>query len=258
MVGLGLGCLSVLLGNSDHLIVPVLGFLFLPHARTLTLKTLPNPSVFPPSQVKSVGKETFRLAQAVVDEIVLVTNDEICAAVKDMFEDTRSITEPSGALSIAGAKQWLQQTGCQGRTVVAVASGANMNFDRLKIVAERAGVGDKAEAMLATFIPEEKGSFRQFIHTLGDAGLARNVASRSITEFKCVCATSRPRLRTRKRWGLLLLKTETQSPCLLPLVSFKSQPGTGSTRRTKRRTAPRCFTASTRRRSKTRRSSLRS
>lgn len=138
-----------------------------------------------PSQVKSVGKETFRLAQAVVDEIVLVTNDEICAAVKDMFEDTRSITEPSGALAIAGAKQWLKQTSTAGRTVVAVASGANMNFDRLKVVAERAGVGDKAEAMLATFIPEEKGSFRKFIHTLGDAGLARNAASRAITEFKC-------------------------------------------------------------------------
>jgi len=136
--------------------------------------------------VKTVGKETFRLAQSVIDEIVLVTNDEICAAVKDMFEDTRCITEPSGALAIAGAKHWLQATGTKGRTVVAVASGANMNFDRLKSVAESAGVGDKAEAMLATFIPEEKGSFRKFINTLGDAGLARNVKSRSITEFKCV------------------------------------------------------------------------
>eukprot|EP00617_Octactis_speculum_P019209 CAMPEP_0185772526 /NCGR_PEP_ID=MMETSP1174-20130828/69525_1 /TAXON_ID=35687 /ORGANISM="Dictyocha speculum, Strain CCMP1381" /LENGTH=584 /DNA_ID=CAMNT_0028458857 /DNA_START=136 /DNA_END=1890 /DNA_ORIENTATION=+ len=134
--------------------------------------------------VKIVGKETFRVAQDVVDEVVLVTNDEICAALKDMFEDTRSVMEPSGALSIAGAKQWLAKTEMKGRTVIAVTSGANMNFDRLRVVAERADVGDKAEAMLATFIPEEKGSFLNFINILAGAGLSRNTPSRSITEFK--------------------------------------------------------------------------
>lgn len=110
--------------------------------------------------------------------------DEICTAIKDIFEDTRSITEPSGALGVAGAKKWLKENKLEGKRVVAIASGANMNFDRLRLVAERAGTGSKSEAMLATFIDEEKGAFRDFIYKLSGAGVQRGVGARSITEFK--------------------------------------------------------------------------
>jgi threonine dehydratase len=124
--------------------------------------------------VKQVGEETFRLCQRYVDEIVRVDNDEICAAIKDVFEDTRSILEPAGALAIAGAKAWLTQGRRRGQTVVAVASGANMNFDRLRFVAERAELGEQREAILAVTIPERPGSFREFCSLLG---------GRNITEF---------------------------------------------------------------------------
>jgi len=122
--------------------------------------------------VKLVGEETFRLCQRYVDEVVRVDNDEICAAIKDVFEDTRSILEPAGAMAIAGAKRWLAQV--RGKTVVAVASGANMNFDRLRYVAERAELGEQREAILAVTIPERPGSFREFCGLLG---------GRNITEF---------------------------------------------------------------------------
>lgn len=124
--------------------------------------------------VKFVGEETFRLCQQHVDEMILVSTDEICAAIKDVFEDTRSILEPAGALAIAGAKAWLAREEHQGKTIVAVASGANMNFDRLRFVAERAEVGEQREAILAVSIPERPGSFRNFCQILG---------ARSITEF---------------------------------------------------------------------------
>lgn len=124
--------------------------------------------------VKLVGEETFRLAQQYVDEVILVDTDAICAAIKDVFEDTRSILEPSGALAIAGAKAWLAREGVENKTVVAVASGANMNFDRLRFVAERAEVGEQRETVLAVTIPERPGSFRQFCDLLG---------SRNVTEF---------------------------------------------------------------------------
>ncbi len=124
--------------------------------------------------VKQVGEETFRLTRALVDDFVLVDTDAVCAAIKDVFEDTRSILEPAGALSIAGAKEWARSRARTGATLVAVATGANVNFDRLRFVAERADVGEEREALFAVTIPEERGSFRRLCGLLGD---------RSITEF---------------------------------------------------------------------------
>lgn len=124
--------------------------------------------------VKLVGEESFRLCKLYVDEVVRVDNDAICAAIKDAFEDTRAILEPAGALALAGAKAWLAREGGAGRNVVAVASGANMNFDRLRFVAERAGLGEQREAVLAVTIPEQPGSFKAFCGLLG---------GHSITEF---------------------------------------------------------------------------
>lgn len=124
--------------------------------------------------VKQVGKETFRLCQQYVDEMILVDNDAICAAIKDVFEDTRSILEPAGALGVAGAKAYAKQHNLHGKTLVAIASGANMNFDRLRFVAERAELGEAREALLAVTIPEQPGAFRNFCKLLG---------KRNITEF---------------------------------------------------------------------------
>jgi threonine dehydratase len=124
--------------------------------------------------VKQVGKETFRLCRTLVDEMVLVDTDEICAAIKDVFEDTRVVLEPAGALAIAGAKAWVERHGVRGKTLVAVACGANTNFDRLRFVAERAEVGEHREAVLGVTIPERRGSFRRFCRALG---------GRNITEF---------------------------------------------------------------------------
>jgi threonine dehydratase len=124
--------------------------------------------------VKQVGEETFRLARKYVDEVVTVDTDAICAALKDVFEDTRAILEPAGALAIAGVKAWVAHEGVEGRTVAAIACGANMNFDRLRFVAERAELGEQREAILAVTIPERPGSFRTFCALLG---------RRSITEF---------------------------------------------------------------------------
>jgi threonine dehydratase len=124
--------------------------------------------------VKQVGRETFRLVRELVDEIVRVDTDAICAALKDVFEDTRSVLEPAGALAIAGAKEWIARHGVRDRTFVAVACGANMNFDRLRFVAERAAVGEAREALLAVTVPERPGAFREFCTLIG---------KRSITEF---------------------------------------------------------------------------
>jgi threonine dehydratase len=124
--------------------------------------------------VRQVGELTFALAQQYVDSMVTVDTDAICAAIKDVFEDTRSILEPAGALAIAGMKKDVQQRQLQGRTQVAVACGANMNFDRLLFVAERAELGEQREALLAVEIPEQPGSLRRFCDVLGQ---------RSLTEF---------------------------------------------------------------------------
>jgi len=124
--------------------------------------------------VKEVGKETFRLCRTLVDGMVLVDTDEICAAIKDVFADTRVVLEPAGALAVAGAKAWVEKNGGRGRTLVAIASGANTNFDRLRFIAERAEVGEHREAVIAVTIPERRGSFKRFCGV---------IEGRSITEF---------------------------------------------------------------------------
>ncbi|SMC28074.1 threonine dehydratase [Andreprevotia lacus DSM 23236] len=124
--------------------------------------------------VKQVGEETFRLCRDLVDDVVLVDTDAMCAAIKDVFEDTRSILEPAGALAIAGAKLWAAREKQEGKTFVAIASGANMNFDRLRYVAEQAEMGEGREAIVAVTVPEEPGSFRNFCSLIG---------ARNVTEF---------------------------------------------------------------------------
>ncbi len=132
--------------------------------------------------VKQVGRETFRLARQYVDEMVIVDTDATCAAIKDVFEDTRSILEPAGALAIAGIKRWCEANPGRDRTFVAIACGANMNFDRLRFVAERAELGEQREAIFAVTIPERPGSFREFCALLGN---------RSVTEFNYRFADAR-------------------------------------------------------------------
>jgi threonine dehydratase len=124
--------------------------------------------------VREVGSRTFAIAQRTVDEVVRVTNDEVCAAIKDIFDDTRSVMEPAGALATAGLRKWVEREGARGQTLVSVLSGANMNFDRLRFVAERAEVGEAREALLAIILPERPGAFRELCTLLG---------RRVVTEF---------------------------------------------------------------------------
>jgi len=124
--------------------------------------------------VKQVGREPFTLAQKFVDEAVTVSTDEICAGIKDIFDDTRSVAEPAGALAIAGLKKYVEQNEIKGQTLIAIESGANVNFDRLRYVAERAMVGEHKEILLAVTVPEIPGSFLRFCKALG---------KRNITEF---------------------------------------------------------------------------
>ncbi len=124
--------------------------------------------------VKLVGEETFRLCQKYVDDIVLVDTDAVCAAIKDVFENSRAILEPAGALAIAGMKAWVEREQVKDKTLVAVACGANMNFDRLRFVSERAEIGEQREAVFAVTIPEERGSFKRFCQAIGN---------RNVTEF---------------------------------------------------------------------------
>lgn len=124
--------------------------------------------------VREVGELTFPIVAETVDEIVRVTNDEICAAIKDVFDDTRSVMEPAGALSVAGMKTWVAREGVRGQSLVAILSGANINFDRLRFVAEQAEIGEAREALLAVTIPERPGAFREFCAAIGQ---------RVITEF---------------------------------------------------------------------------
>lgn len=121
--------------------------------------------------VRQVGKEPFRIAQQCVDEVIVVTTDEICAAIKDIFDDTRTIAEPAGALAVAGIKRYVAMTGASKQTLIAIVSGANINFDRLRYVAERAELGEHREAILCATIPEKPGSFRDFCHTIGNRGI---------------------------------------------------------------------------------------
>jgi threonine dehydratase len=124
--------------------------------------------------VREVGEITFPIVQETVDEIVRVSNDEVCAAIKDIFDDTRTVMEPAGALAAAGLKAWVEREGVRNQSLVAVLSGANMNFDRLRFVAERAEVGEAREALLAVTIPERAGAFREFCAAIG---------RRVVTEF---------------------------------------------------------------------------
>lgn len=142
--------------------------------------TLPDVGLFSDgTAVKLVGEETFRLARKYVDEIILVDTDAVCAAIKDVFQDTRSILEPAGALAVAGAKEYVERAQLtknpvRNQTLITIACGANMNFDRLRFVAERAEVGEAREAIFAVTVPEERGSFRRFCELVGP---------RSVTEF---------------------------------------------------------------------------
>jgi threonine dehydratase len=142
--------------------------------------TLPDVGLFSDgTAVKLVGQETFRLSRALVDDYVIVDTDAVCAAIKDIFVDTRSIVEPAGALGVAAIKQYVAKHKTRGKTYAAILCGANMNFDRLRFVAERAEVGEEREALLAVTIPEERGSFKRFCALIGELpGGPRNV-----TEF---------------------------------------------------------------------------
>ncbi|MGH1462311.1 MAG: threonine ammonia-lyase, biosynthetic [Neptuniibacter sp.] len=124
--------------------------------------------------VAQIGEYTFEVAQRCVDEVITCSTDEICAAIKDIYDDTRSICEPAGALGVAGMKKYVEREGCEDRTLIAIDSGANVNFDRLRHIAERSELGEKREAIIAARIPEKAGSFKKFCSALG---------KRNITEF---------------------------------------------------------------------------
>ena len=121
--------------------------------------------------VRQAGKENFRIAREHVDDVITVTTDEICAATKDIFDDCRSVVEPAGALAIAGIKKYVTTEGIQGQSLVAINSGSNINFDRLRHISERAEIGEQREALLAVTIPEEPGSFRRFCQVVGRRGI---------------------------------------------------------------------------------------
>jgi threonine dehydratase len=137
--------------------------------------TLPQVGIFADGvAVAKIGKETFRIIRKTVDGVITVNTDEICAAIKDIFDDTRSIAEPAGALALAGLKKYVEETGCSEQTLLAIDSGANTNFDRLRYISERTEIGEKREAIISVTIPERPGSFKKFCGALG---------KRSITEF---------------------------------------------------------------------------
>jgi threonine dehydratase len=124
--------------------------------------------------VAQIGKETFRVIRNTVDEVITISTDEMCAAIKDIFEDTRSIAEPAGALALAGLKKYVERTGVTGEHLLAIVSGANTNFDRLRYISERTETGEHREAVISVTLPEQPGSFRAFCSALG---------RRNITEF---------------------------------------------------------------------------
>jgi threonine dehydratase len=162
--------------------------------------------------VRQAGEEPFRIAREFVDEVLLVNTDEICAAIKDIFEDTRSIAEPAGALAVAGIKKYVARQRCTGQRLVAIDSGANMNFDRLRHVAERAELGERREALLAVNIPEQPGSFRRFCETLG---------TRSITEFNYRYANAR---EAQVFVGVQMAKGDTEKDSLVDKLQAKGYP----------------------------------
>ncbi|WP_293605142.1 threonine ammonia-lyase, biosynthetic [Polaromonas sp. UBA4122] len=133
--------------------------------------------------VKLVGEETFRISSELVDDYITVDTDAVCAAIKDVFVDTRSIVEPAGALAVAAIKQYVATHKTKGETYAAILCGANMNFDRLRFVAERAEVGEEREALFAVTIPEERGSFRRFCELIGELPISSGGGPRNVTEF---------------------------------------------------------------------------
>lgn len=136
---------------------------------------LPHVGIFADGvAVAQIGKEPYRVVKNIVDRVVTVSTDEMCASIKDIFEETRNICEPAGALALAGLKKYVHECDCRGQTLVAINSGANTNFDRLRYISERTDVGEQAEAVLAVTIPEKAGSFRAFCKAIG---------KRNITEF---------------------------------------------------------------------------
>ncbi len=162
--------------------------------------------------VRQVGEEPFRLAQELVDDIILVSTDEICAAIKDIFDDTRSIAEPAGALGIAGLKKYVERGGVTGATLAAIHGGANINFDRLRHVAERAELGERREALLAVTIPEQPGSFRRFCQVIG---------RRSITEFNYRYADAQ---QARVFAGVQLSEGEDEKQRIIAALSEQGYP----------------------------------
>ncbi len=137
--------------------------------------TLPQVGIFADGvAVAQIGKETYRVIKDTIDGVITANTDQICASIKDIFEDTRSIAEPAGALSLAGLKKYVEENGCEGKTLVAIDSGANTNFDRLRYISERTEIGEKREAILAVTIPEKPGAYKKFCQALG---------KRNITEF---------------------------------------------------------------------------
>ena len=127
-------------------------------------------------------EETFRVLRKTVDEVITVTNDEICAGIKDIFEDTRSIAEPAGATGVAGLKKYVAENGISGQTLIAIDCGANINFDRLRYISERTEIGEQREVVLAVTIPERPGAYKEFCKALG---------KRNVTEFNYRYADSR-------------------------------------------------------------------
>ena len=160
--------------------------------------TLPDVGLFSDgTAVKLVGEETFRVARELVDEFITVDTDAVCAAIKDVFIDTRSIVEPAGALAVAAIKQYVRRTRHARRDLRAILCGANMNFDRLRFVAERAEVGEEREALFAVTIPEERGSFRRFCELVGSCRAARATSPSSTTASamrrRPMCSSASPR-----------------------------------------------------------------
>ena len=164
--------------------------------------------------VRQVGEETFRLAQELVDDTIVVSTDEICAATKDIFDDTRSIAEPAGALGTAGLKKYVARTGIAGANLIAINCGANINFDRLRHVAERAELGERREALLAVTIPEQPGSFRKFCQVIG---------KRAITEFNYRYADDR---QARVFAGVQLTEGQEEKQRIIDALSEQGYPVT--------------------------------
>jgi threonine dehydratase len=198
---------------------------YAPHIKVIGVEPLDSPTLFKALEanervvlddvgrfadgvaVKQIGALPFEIARKSVDDVVLVSNDEMCAAIKDIYEDVRSVSEPAGALSTAGVKKYILEHGLQGKNIVSVVSGANVNFDRLRYIAERADLGELNEAIVAVTIPEEPGSFLRFCELLDNS---------SITEFNYRYAAKKD---AHIFVGIKLSKGETEKQALLTRLS---------------------------------------